>query len=285
MISIASRKRKDLIFQFLCLAATGVGVLLLLTLLWSIFSQGIPRLSAEFLTKPASYKPENSGIKVALVGSLWVILLTGVIAVPVGVAAAIYLEEFTRRKNRFTEFIQLNISNLAGVPSIVYGLLGLAVFVRTMGMGRSILAAAITMALLILPMVIIVSQEALRAVPSSYREGSLALGATEWQTIRRQVLPAASSGIMTGIILSLSRAMGETAPLIIVGAVTYARMVPQRISDPFTVLPIQIYNWSSEAKEGFQIAAAGAIVVLMVALLFLNSIAIYLRERSQKRGM
>lgn len=284
MISLAGRKRKDRLFQALCLIATGIGVLMLVILLWSIFSQGVPRINADFLTKPASYKPENAGIKVALIGSIWVIVLTGIIAVPVGIAAAIYLEEYTRKKNRFTEFIQLNISNLAGVPSIVYGLLGLAVFVRTFGMGRSILAASLTMALLILPMVIIVSQEALRAVPRSFREGSLALGATEWQTIRRQVLPAAGPGIFTGIILSLSRAIGETAPLIIVGAVTYARMAPKSISDPFTVLPIQIYNWSSEAKEEFKVAAAGAIVVLMVALLFMNSIAIYLRSRSQKRA-
>lgn len=284
MISIGARRRKDRVFQALCLIATGIGVLLLITLLWSIFSKGAPRVSMDFLTKPASFRPENSGIKVPLIGSLWVIVLTGLIAVPVGVAAAIYLEEFTRKKTRFTEFIQLNISNLAGVPSIVYGLLGLAIFVRTFGMGRSVLAAALTMALLILPMVIIVSQEALRAVPKSYREGSLALGASEWQTIRRQVLPAASSGIFTGIILSLSRAIGETAPLIIVGAVTYARMVPQSVNDPFTVLPIQIYNWSSEAKEGFQIAAGGAIVVLMVALLLMNSIAIMLRARAQKKA-
>lgn len=282
MMAISARKRKDKIFGLLCWTATLIGVLLLIALLWTIFSQGTSKLNLDFLTKPGSSRPERSGIMVALIGSLWVIALTGVIAVPVGVAAAIYLEEFTRKKNRFTEFIQLNISNLAGVPSIVYGLLGLAVFVRTMGMGRSILAASLTMALLILPMVIIVAQEALRAVPRSYREGSLALGASEWQTIRRQVLPAASSGILTGIILSLSRAIGETAPLIVVGAVTYARMAPKSISDPFTVLPIQIYNWSSEAKEGFQAVAAGGIVVLLITLLVLNSIAIYLRSRSRQ---
>lgn len=282
MMVMAARKRKDKVFSLLAWTAMLIGVLLLLTLLWTIFSQGTGKLSLDFLTKPASSRPERSGIMVALLGSLWVIALTGLIAVPVGLAAAIYLEEFTRKKNRFTEFIQLNISNLAGVPSIVYGLLGLAVFVRTLSMGRSILAAALTMALLILPMVIIVSQEALRAVPKSYREGSLALGATEWQTIRRQVLPAASSGILTGIILSLSRAIGETAPLIVVGAVTYARMAPKNIHDPFTVLPIQIYNWSSEAKEGFPAVAAGGIVVLLITLLALNSIAIYLRSRARK---
>ncbi len=282
MMAVSARKRKDKVFELLCWTATLIGVLLLIALLWTIFSQGTSKLNLNFLTKPGSSRPENSGIMVALVGSLWVIVLTGIIAVPMGVAAAIYLEEFTRKKNRFTEFVQLNISNLAGVPSIVYGLLGLAVFVRTMGMGRSILAASLTMALLILPMVIIVAQEALRAVPRSYREGSLALGASEWQTIRRQVLPAASSGILTGIILSLSRAIGETAPLIVVGAVTYARMAPKSISDPFTVLPIQIYNWSSEAKEGFQAVAAGGIVVLLITLLVLNSIAIYLRSRSRQ---
>jgi phosphate transport system permease protein len=187
------------------------------------------------------------------------------------------------RKNRLTSFIQLNIANLAGVPSIVYGLLGLAVFVRWMDLGRSILAGALTMSLLILPTVIIVSQEALRAVPRSYREGSYALGATQWQTISRQVLPAAAAGIFTGIILAISRAIGETAPLIVIGAVAYVARVPQGPGDAFTVLPIQIFNWISEAKEGFHVAAAAAILVLLAVLLAMNSVAIILRNRAQSR--
>ena len=279
-----ARKNRDRVFTLLCLSATLLGVLLLVVLLWSVFKPGTARLSWQFLTSFPSRFPEKSGILSALMGSLWVIALTGLFAVPVGVCAAIYLEEYTRKKNRFTEFVQLNISNLAGVPSIVYGLLGLAVFVRWMDLGRSILAGALTMSLLILPTVIIVSQEALRAVPRSYREGSLALGATEWQTIRRQVLPSASSGILTGIILSLSRAIGETAPLIVVGAVAYVARVPKGVGDTFTVLPIQIYNWISEAKEGFHVAAAAAIIVLMVTLLALNSVAIWLRSRSRARA-
>jgi phosphate transport system permease protein len=279
-----ARKNRDRVFTLLCLSATLLGVALLVILLWSVFKPGTARLSWQFLSSFPSRFPEKSGILSALMGSLWVIALTGLFAVPVGVCAAIYLEEYTRKKNRFTEFVQLNISNLAGVPSIVYGLLGLAVFVRWMDLGRSILAGALTMSLLILPTVIIVSQEALRAVPRSYREGSLALGATEWQTIRRQVLPSASSGILTGIILSLSRAIGETAPLIVVGAVAYVARVPKGVGDTFTVLPIQIYNWISEAKEGFHVAAAAAIIVLMVTLLALNSVAIWLRSRSRARA-
>ncbi len=280
----AGRKLRDRGFTVLSFSATLLALILLVILLWSVFRPGVGRLSWQFLSSFPSRFPEKSGILSALMGSVWVIVLTGMFAVPVGVCAAIYLEEYTRRKNRFTEFIQLNISNLAGVPSIVYGLLGLAVFVRWMDLGRSVIAGALTMSLLILPTVIIVSQEALRAVPRSYREGSFALGATEWQTIRRQVLPAASSGILTGIILSISRAIGETAPLIVVGAVAYVAQVPKGPGDAFTVLPIQIYNWISEAKEGFHIAAAAAIIVLMVTLLALNSIAIWLRSRAQSRA-
>jgi phosphate transport system permease protein len=277
-----ARKLRDKSFALVCGLSTLIGILLLVILLWTIFRQGVGRINWSFITSFPSRFPEKAGILAALMGSLWVIALTSVISVPVGIAAAIYLEEYTRKKNKVTEFIQLNISNLAGVPSIVYGLLGLAVFVRMMDLGRSILAGALTMSLLILPTVIIVSQEALRAVPRSYRETSFALGATEWQTIRGQVLPAAASGIFTGIILSLSRAIGETAPLIVVGAVAYVAQVPKGPNDAFTVLPIQIYNWISEAKEGFHIDAAAAIVVLMTVLLALNSVAIWLRSRSRK---
>lgn len=278
----ASRKVKNRVFSALCLCATAVAALLLVLMLWSLIKQGLPRLNGVLFEGFHSRFPDRAGIKAALWGSIWVITLTALISVPVGVAAAIFLEEFTRRRNRLTEFIQLNISNLAGVPSIVYGLLGLAVFVRWLALDRSIIAGALTMSLLILPMLITVSQEALRAVPHSYREGALALGATDWQTISRQVLPAASSGILTGIILSLSRAMGETAPLIIVGAVAFVARVPGGLGDTFTVLPIQIFNWTSEARSGYHDAAAAAILVLMGLLLTFNSLAIFLRYRTRK---
>jgi phosphate transport system permease protein len=274
------RRFKDRVFAGLCFSATIFGIILLVVLLASIWQKGGGRLSLDFLTKMPSGRPARAGILSPLMGSLWIIALTAAIAVPIGVAAAIYLEEYTRRKNKLIEFVQVNISNLAGVPSIVYGLLGLAIFVRTFGFGRSILAGGFTMALLILPMVIIVSQEALRAVPSSFREGSLALGATEWQTIRRQVLPSAAPGIFTGIILALSRAIGETAPLIIIGAVAYIARTPESWNDSFTVLPMQIYNWTSEAKTGFHDAAAAGIIVLLVVLLSMNAVAIFLRSRS-----
>lgn len=280
--NVTWRKLKDKLFVFLCLFATFIGLLLLVLLLVGIWKNGGSRISWQFLTEFPSRIASRAGIKSALWGSVWIVILTGLIAIPIGIAAAIFLEEFTVRKNRLTEFIQINISNLAGVPSIVYGLLGLAVFVRTLGMGRSLIAGAFTMALLILPMLITVTQEALRAVPRSYREGSFALGATSWQTIRRQVLPSASGGIFTGIILALSRAMGETAPLIVVGAVSYVATVPAKLSDTYTVLPIQIFNWSSEARKGFDVAAAAAIIVLLGVLILLNSVAIYLRYRTKR---
>lgn len=279
----ARRRRADAIFRGLCFAAVGLGVLLLLTFLVKIFLDGRSRLSLNFLTHALSQRPLKTGIWPAVVGSLYVMLLTALIAVPIGVAAAVYLEEFNTRKTRLTNFIQLNIANLAGVPSIVYGLLGLAVFVRWMALKQSILAGSLTMGLLILPMVIIVTQEALRAVPRTYREGALALGCTQWQTIRTQVLPNALPGIMTGVILSLSRAIGETAPLIVVGAASYVSSLPKRWDDRYTVLPIKIFDWSLEARHEFIDDAAAAILVLIVALLALNSVAIFLRARARKK--
>lgn len=279
---VSLRGLKDALFTNLCLVATLAGIALLAVLLYSVFRDGSQRLSWEFLTSYPSRFPERSGIKSALFGSLWVVVLTGLIAVPTGIAAAIYLEEFQRRRNWLTELIQVNISNLAGVPSIVYGLLGLAVFVRWMALDRSVISGALTMALLILPMLITVSQEALKAVPDSYREGSLALGATQWQTIYRQVLPAALPGILTGVILSLSRALGETAPLILIGAVSFVRFVPENLGSSFTVLPIQIFNWTSQPQRGFQEAAAAGIIVLLVVLLSLNAAAIILRQRASR---
>ena len=279
---LARRKRADRIFEFLCLGAVAFGVFLLGILLYRIFGDGLPRISMDFVKGDLSRRPNRTGIWPAIVGSAYVMILTGLIAVPIGVGAAIYLEEFTLKKNRFTDFVQLNIANLAGVPSIVYGLLGLAVFVRWLQLGTSIIAGALTMSLLILPMIIIVTQESLRAVSRTYRDGSLALGSTQWQAIRFQVLPSALPGIMTGIILAVSRAVGETAPLIVVGAAAYLTKLPTNLKDNYTVLPLQIFSWAGDAQQDFNRAAAAGIVVLMVALLALNSIAIFLRARASK---
>ncbi|AIE85295.1 phosphate ABC transporter permease PstA [Fimbriimonas ginsengisoli] len=279
----ARRRRADAIFRYLCFGAAALGAAILVVFLAKIFLDGRARLSPEFLTSRLSQRPLKTGIWPAVVGSFYVMILTGLIAVPIGVAAAVYLEEFNTHRNRFTAFVQLNIANLAGVPSIVYGLLGLAVFVRWMALKQSVLAGAFTMALLILPMVIIVTQEALRAVPKSYREGSMALGSTQWQAIRYQVLPTALPGILTGVILALSRAIGETAPLIVVGAASYVSALPKKWDDHYTVLPIKIFDWSLEARHEFIDDAAAAILVLIVALLALNSVAIYLRSRARAR--
>ena len=280
MKHLRRRHAKERAFYVVCLLATALGVLLLAVLLCGIWRDGSGRLSLGFLSSFPSRFAQRAGIKSALYGTLWVIGLTGLISIPVGVAAAIYLEEFAK-KGRLTGFIQMNIANLAGVPSIVYGLLGLALFVRWLSLGRSIIAGALTMSLLILPTVIIATQEALRAVPSSLREASFGLGATRWQTIRHQVLPAGFSGIMTGVILSLSRAMGETAPLLTIGALTYVAFVPTGPIDGFTVMPIQIFNWSARPQEEFHAAAAAAILVLLAVLLLMNSIAIALRYRQR----
>ena len=268
----------------MCFGAAGLGVVLLVLFLGKIVVDGLPRLSLNFIKGDLSRRPSQTGIWPAVIGSAYVMVLTALIAVPVGVASAIYLEEFTTRKTRFTQFIQLNIANLSGIPSIVYGLLGLAVFVRWMALGQSVIAGALTMSLLILPMVIIVSQEALKSVPRSYREGSLALGSTRWQAIKYQVLPSAMPGILTGIILAVSRAIGETAPLIVVGAASFRPGLPKGLTDAYTVMPIQIFDWAMDSKKEFNEVAASAILVLMIILLLLNSIAIYLRNRAQKKA-
>ncbi len=271
-----------MLFKFLCFGAAGLGAIVLVLLLGKLVLDGLPKLSLEFVKGSLSSRARRTGIWPALMGTAWIMALTGLIAVPIGVAAAVYLEEFTTRKTKVTEFIQLNISNLAGVPSIVYGLLGLAVFVRWTNLGYSVLAGALTMSLLVLPMIIIVTQEAIRAVPKSYRDGSLALGSTQWQSIRYQVLPSATPGILTGVILAISRAIGETAPLIVVGAVAGVVSSPVSPKDRYTVLPMQIFNWAGDARADFHAVAASAILVLMVALLALNSIAIYLRNRTKR---
>jgi phosphate transport system permease protein len=250
----------------------------LAALVYTILRDGLGRLSWEFITSYPSRRAEAAGLLPALAGSIFVIGLTGVIAVPLGVGAAIYLEEYAGR-SRFSRLIEINIANLAGVPSIIYGLLGLGLFVRFMAMGRSVVAGASTLALLVLPVVIISTREALRAVPGSLREGSYALGATRWQTIQHQVLPAAFPGILTGLILALSRAIGETAPLITIGALTYVPFLPDGVWSPFTVLPIQIFNWVSRPQAAFAENAAAGIIVLLILLLAMNGAAIVLRDR------
>ncbi|MBI4477089.1 MAG: phosphate ABC transporter permease PstA [Acidobacteria bacterium] len=268
-------------------AAAGLVTLLLAlaalaVLLINVAAGGLSRLSWEFLTSYPSRRASAAGILPALVGSLYVIGLTALMAVPIGMAAAVYLEEYGTR-SRMAHLVELNISNLAGVPSIIYGLLGLGLFVRAFGWERSVLAGAGTLALLVLPVVILATREALRAVPPSLREASYALGATKWQTIWQVVLPVATPGILTGIILAVSRAIGETAPLITIGALTYVPFVPDSIWSAFTVLPIQIFNWVSRPQVEFAQNAAAGILVLLALLLTMNAIAIWLRDRYQRR--
>lgn len=254
----------------------------LLALLFDVWADGWSQVSWSFLTSYPSRRASAAGILPALVGSVYIIGLTALIAVPVGVAAAIYLEEY-EAKGWLSRVIEINIANLAGVPSIIYGLLGLGLFVRALGLERSLLAGGATLALLVLPVVILSTREALRAVPKSLREGSYALGATKWQTIWFQVLPVALPGILTGLILALSRAIGETAPLITIGALTYVPFLPDSLWSPFTVLPIQTFNWVSRPQAEFAQIAAAAIIVLLVLLLSMNALAIWLRDRYQKR--
>ena len=281
--TIAWRRIADAAFQVVALAVLLLALACLGALIWDIVSDGAGRLSWDFITGFPSRRASQAGIWTALVGSIFIILVTAALAVPVGVAAAIYLEEYGGRSVT-ARIIELNITNLAAVPSIIYGLLGLGLFVRMMGMGRSVLAGASTLALLVLPVVILSTREALRSVPGSLREGSYALGATKWQTIWHQVLPVAAPGILTGLILALSRAIGETAPLIIAGAVTFATFAPDSIWSAFTVLPIQIFNWVSRPQVDFHANAAAGIIVLVALLLSMNATAIWLRDRFQKRG-
>jgi phosphate transport system permease protein len=282
MRGLSLRRTGDTLLGFFGLLVMLLALAALGALIFDTLRDGAGRLSWAFLTSYPSRFAEQAGILAALAGSVFVISLTGLIAVPLGVAAAIYLEEYEKR-GQLSRIIEINIANLAGVPSIIYGLLGLGLFVRALAMGRSVLAGACTLALLVLPVVIISTREALRAVPGSLREGSYALGATRWQTIQRQVLPAALPGILTGVILALSRAIGETAPLITIGALTYIPFLPNDVWSPFTVLPIQIFNWVSRPQAAFIENAAAGIIVLLALLLVMNAVAIVLRDRFQRR--
>jgi len=272
-------------FRALMLGAVGLSILALVTLLYDVARDGVPNLSMDFLTSfPSRIIPANSGIESAIYGTLWLMVVCAVIVVPLGIATAVYLEEYADRTKWWNRMVEVNIQNLAAVPSVVYGILGLAFIVRgPLDLGRTVLAGGITLALLVLPVVIIVSREAIRAVPPSIREGSLALGATQWQTIWKQVLPGSIAGIATGIILALSRAIGETAPLLVIGAAVNPRFNPDGLGSAFTALPIQIFAWTQDPNREFVDLAAAAILVMMIVLLLMNSVAIFLRNRYEQK--
>jgi phosphate transport system permease protein len=280
--SMTPRLVRNQVFKSIFLIATLFGLLILGILLYRIFTQGSSYLSLDFLQNLPSRKPERAGIKTALIGTMWLMAVTAPVSLLIGVGTALYLEEYAK-KSRFTDFIQVNISNLAGVPSIVFGLLGLTLFVRAMSLGTSVLAAGLTMSLLVLPIIIVASQEAIRSVPKQLREASFGMGATKWQTIVRVVLPAAIPGILTGGILALSRAIGETAPLVVLGLPLFIAFLPKTVFDTFTVLPMQIYNWTSRPQEEFHALAAAGIIVLLIMLIIMNSIAVVIRNKYQKR--
>ncbi len=273
---------KDNAFKYFGIACTVFGLAMLAIFLGNIIIEGIARIDWAFITNFPSRNPDKAGILPALVGTLWIMGLTAVIAIPLGIAAGIYLEEYGK-KSKLATLLEINISNLAGVPSIIYGLLGLEIFGRIMGMGGSLLAGASTLSLLILPIIIVSTREALKAVPSSIKEASFAMGASKWQTVWHQLLPASFGGVITGIILALSRAVGETAPLIVIGALAYVPFVPASPTDEFSVLPIQIFNWISRPQKGFAINAASAIIILLMVTFIMNGIAMYLRNRWQKK--
>jgi phosphate transport system permease protein len=280
---LKTRHIKNGVSRSLMMLATLAGVFFLAILLIDVFRDAWGWLDWQFITSYPSRKPEEAGLLSALFGTLWVMVLTAILSLPIGIGTAIYLEEYAP-DNRFKRFIQTNINNLAGVPSIVYGLLGLSLFVQALALGRSILAGALTLTLMSLPVIIIAAQEAVRSVPESYRLGAYALGATRWQVVRRIVFPPALPGILTGTILAMSRAIGEAAPMIAISALVYLTFIPTNPTDRFTVLPIQIFNWVSRPQEGFQHLAAAGIIVLLMVLLSMNAVAILLRNRYQKRA-
>ena len=273
------RKVANALFGLLAFLAIFASLITLVALLIDVVVRGGSSIDLQFFTSAPSRIPAKAGILPALVGTLWVTTLVAIMTFPIGVAAAIYLEEYAGR-GRWSRLLRINISNLAGVPSIVYGIFGLALFVRLLGLGRTVFAAALTLSLLILPVVIISSMEAIRAVPPSQREAAYALGATRWQMVRRALLPAAAPGILTGIVLAVGRAVGETAPLILIGAVTFVTFVPVNpFEDKYTVLPIQIYNWAGRPQAAFLEISAAAILVLLVLMFLLNLAAVILRAR------
>jgi phosphate transport system permease protein len=280
--SIKTNRLIDSAFKYVGIGCTLFGIVMLLIFIGNILVDGIGRINWEFLTSLPSRRALKAGILTAWTGTAWILGLTSIISIPIGVAAGIYLQEYGK-KNRLAYIVELNIANLAGVPSIIYGLLGLEIFVRMLHLGGSLLAGAFTLSLLILPIIIVATREALKAVPNSLREASYGMGATKWQTIWYQILPAASGGILTGIILALSRAVGETAPLIVIGALAYVPFVPKSPMDEFTVMPIQIFNWVSRPQQAFLVNGAAAIIILLLITFVMNGIAVYLRNKWQKK--
>ena len=282
MNNIQKNRLKDQIFKIWGIGCTLFGLVILFFFIGDILIDGIQRIDWSFITDLPSRKAEKSGIYTAVMGSIWILCLTTVIALPIGIAAGIYLEEYSK-KGKLSALLEINISNLAGVPSIIYGLLGLEVFVRIMSLGASVLAGSLTLSLLILPIIIVATREAIKAVPTSIKDASYALGASKWQTIWYQILPASSGGILTGVILALSRAVGETAPLIVIGALAYVPFAPSTPMDEFSVLPIQIFNWISRPQHGFIENAAAAIIILLLITFVMNGIAVYFRNKWQKK--
>ena len=280
---LEQRHRIGSLFYGLFITSIAVGIVGLVVLVTRVLVEGIPWLNWGFISSYPAPDPSKAGILSALMGTIWITGLTAAFTVPVGLGAALYLEEYAA-KNMFTKFVEVNISNLAGVPSIIYGLLGLALFVYWLNMGRSVLAGALTLSLLVMPIVIMASREAIRAVPDSHRQAAYALGATQWEVVKGVVLPSAFPGILSGTILAMSRAIGEAAPLLAISALVYITFVPSDPFDRFTVLPIQIYNWASRPQDDFRGLAAAGIIVLLIILLSMNSIAIYLRNRYQTRS-
>jgi len=275
-------KLTDKVFKYTALTFTLFALAILVILLVDIFSKGLARINWDFFRNLPSRNANRSGIMTAMAGMLSLLFFTIIIALPVGILAGVYLQEYGK-KNRFAGFIEINIANLAGVPSVIYGILGLTLFVRILNMGNSLIAGALTLALLIMPIIIVATREAIKAVPNSLREASYGMGATKWQTTSKVVIPSALGGILTGVILAISRAIGETAPLLVIGALVYVPFIPEGPNDQFTTLPIQIFNWTSRPQADFIINAAAGIIVLLLITFLLNGIAIYIRNKWYKK--
>ena len=280
--SLGGRLIRNNIMKFLFLLCTLVGLVVLVTLIVDTVLDGWNYLTWDFLTSFSSSRPENAGVYGAIIGSIWLMAVTAPVSIILSVGTAMYLEEYAP-ENRLTDFIKINISNLAGVPSVVFGLLGLTIFVRQLALGNSVLAAGLTLSLMIRPVIVVSSQEAIRSVPSTVREASVGMGATKWQTVSRIILPAAIPGIITGIILALSRAIGETAPLVVLGVPVSLLVTPNGVLDTFQALPMQIYNWVKMPQEEFQYLTAAGIIILLIILFLMNSVAIYIRNKFSKR--
>ena len=280
--SLGGRLFLNKFMKILFLLCTMIGLVVLVTLIVDTVLDGWDHITWEFLTSFSSSRPESAGIYGAIIGSIWLMAVTAPVAIILSVGTALYLEEYAP-KNKITNFITVNISNLAGVPSVVFGLLGLTIFVRQLSLGNSVMAAGLTLALMIMPVIVVAAQEAIRAVPGSVRDASIGMGATKWQTVSRIILPAAIPGIITGIILALSRAIGETAPLVVIGVPVSLLVTPNSVFDTFQALPMQIYNWVKMPQEEFQYLTAAGIIILLLILFLMNSVAIFIRNKYSKR--